>query len=325
MFCYNIWYDENMEIVEMLRRILADAGWSQERLAQELGVPFVTVNRWINEKARPRQGNIEAIRRLYLSISGGEALDEGALRELEREALTCRLGVGELIENDELLRRFTLYSTYHTDAIEGSTMTLADVEKILDDRDKVLANKTAREQLEARNHRSALYFLLDELHDKGEDFVWTVDLILNIHLRLMNSIISNAGQLRRHGVMILGSKAVLAEVDEISDKLEELVWRLNVWAGDSSDWHRGDLFDWMAQTHASFEQIHPFSDGNGRVGRLILDVQALKEGLLPPLVMKERKKAYYKFLERAQREGDYRPLREFLIESIVTTKDVLEL
>lgn len=301
----------------MLRRILADAGWSQERLARELGVPFVTVNRWLNGRTRPREANIEAIRRLYLSIAGEGVIDRRELEELEREALGCCLGVDELIGNEELLRRFTLHSTYHTDAIEGSTMTLADVREVLGDNDRVLANKTAREQLEAKNHRSALYFLLDELHDRGEEFVWTVDLILNTHLRLMNSIISNAGQVRKHGVIILGSRTVLAEVAEVPQRLEDLVKKLN----ERSD----DLFGQMARTHADFEQIHPFSDGNGRVGRLILDIQALMAGILPPLVLRERKKAYYKYLELAQRQGKYEDLRYFLAESVVIAKDTLEL
>lgn len=301
----------------MLRQILADAGWSQEQLARELGVPFVTVNRWLNGKTKPRNRNVEAIRQLYLSIAGGGVVDREAFEELEREALSCNLSVAELVKNDDLLRDFTLHSTYHTDAIEGSTMTFSDVEKVLSDSDKVLANKTAREQLEARNHRAALYYLLDELYSRGEEFAWTVDLILNTHLRLMNSIISDAGQLRRHGVMILGSRAVLAEAEEVPGRLEKLVGELN---GVGKD-----LFGQMAWTHAQFEQIHPFSDGNGRVGRLILDVQALKAGIVPPLVLRERKKAYYKCLEMAQREGDFETLKCFLVESAVIAKEILGL
>lgn len=318
VLCFVITLDimRNMDVVEMLRRIMADAGWSQERLARELGVPFVTVNRWLRRRAMPRRANVEAIERLYLSIVGGGVMDEAAFQELEREALACRLSVGELVRNERLLRSFTIYSTYHTDAIEGSTMTYADVEKVLSDNNRVLANKTAREQFEARNHRAALYFLLDELNDRGEDFTWTVDLILNVHLRLMNAIISNAGRLREHGVMILGSRVVLTEAEEVPGRLEEMVRLLN----EESE----DFFGQLARTHADFEQIHPFSDGNGRVGRLILVVQALKEGIMPPLVLKERKKVYHKYLEVAQREGDYEALKKFLVECVVTAKEVLE-
>lgn len=97
----------------------------------------------------------------------------------------------------------------------------------------------------------------------------------------------------------MGSRVTLANWPKIPDLLEELV------ADIKSD--NSDTIEGIANIHARFEQIHPFSDGNGRTGRLIMLAQALSAGLVPPLVTKERKFAYYKYLELAQTKEEYKP------------------
>lgn len=299
-----------------LRKIADNAGWSRERLAQALGVSLNTVNRWLTGEIAPRENNIEAIDGLYDDIAGRDDVSDKLLADTEKDALSRHIGVKELITNEELLDKVTLYLTYHTNTIEGSTMTLSDVKAVLDDDDKVLANKTAREQTEARNHRTALYYLLDELNSQGKDFKWTKDLILQTHLRLMNTIISNAGMFRRHGVRIVGSYTPLANFESVPQKVEELVEAINKPAENH--------IRRMAWTHSTFEQIHPFSDGNGRTGRLIMFIQALQSELVPPLVVKERKRAYYKYLEKAQTQEKYKQLRLFIAESIVFTDNLIK-
>ena len=63
------------------------------------------------------------------------------------------------------------------------------------------------------------------------------------------------------------------------------------------------------KTHAQFKQIHPFSDGNGRAGRLIMLAKALQLGITPPNVEQKRKVVYYKYLQRAQRVPTTSPER----------------
>jgi Fic family protein len=80
----------------------------------------------------------------------------------------------------------------------------------------------------------------------------------------------------------------------------------------------------MEKTHAEFERIHPFSDGNGRTGRLIIFISALQYGVMPPLVLKEKKHAYYKYLETAQINEKFELLEMFMAESIVATYDLIK-
>jgi Fic family protein len=79
----------------------------------------------------------------------------------------------------------------------------------------------------------------------------------------------------------------------------------------------------MAESHAAFEMIHPFSDGNGRTGRLLILAQALHAGIAPPIIPKERKQAYYKYLELAQVHENVSPLEMFIAESVINSKEIL--
>jgi Fic family protein len=246
---------------------------------------------------------------MYWSIVGRTEVEPQYLSQIKQAAKQKHLNANTLVRDEFLLEKLTLFLTYHTNTIEGSTMTLDDVRTVLDDDDRVLSNKTAREQAEARNHRSALYYLIEQLHLAGKKFQWTEDLVLNIHLRLMNSIVSNAGQYRNHGVRIRGAKVVLANYLKIPKLMDQLLEQLNQPAKDQ--------VGQMAEVHARFEQIHPFSDGNGRTGRLVMLGQALQHNLVPPLIVKERRHAYYKYLEIAQTEEYYDLLGLFIAESML--------
>ena len=193
-------------------------------------------------------------------------------------------------------------------------MTLSDVGDVIFDH-KVLSNRSAVEQAEARNHQAALYWLLDELVRKGKDFVIDESFIRGIHLRLMNGIISDAGEYRNHSVRIVGSRTTVANWLSIPKQLDELTAETQVVSTD--------IVAAIAATHARFESIHPFSDGNGRTGRLIMLAQALAHGIVPPVIVKERKHAYYKYLEFAQTKQYFAPLELHVAEAIQFTEELL--
>jgi Fic family protein/DNA-binding XRE family transcriptional regulator len=303
-----------MNYQDRLKLIIKASGWSQEQLASQLGVTFVTLNSWINGRSMPRAKALVRIEKLYFDSVGTEVVDSSVLAKLKEQAQHTKITSKGLIGNRDLLDKLTLYLTYHTNTIEGSTMTLSDVEDVIFD-NKVLSNRTAIEQAEARNHQATLHWLIDLLNQSHKSLI-SEELILGIHLRLMNGIISDAGKYRNHAVRIMGSRVILANYL----KVPELVRGLG---GSVSVEH--DLISKLARTHARFEQIHPFSDGNGRAGRLIMLVQALSESKVPPLVRKERKFAYYKALEIAQTKDIYEPLELFIAEAMIFSNDLLSL
>lgn len=303
-----------MNYHNQLKSIIKASGWSQEKLAQNLGVSFATLNSWLNNRSAPRSKAQLNIEKLYVTIVGVDQVELATLHAVKQDAIKQISSAESISKNKDALDKLTLYLTYHTNTIEGSTMTLSDVEDVIFE-SKVLTNRTAVEQSEARNHQAALYWLISELTDRGNSFNFSEDLVKNIHLRLMNGITGDAGVYRKHAVRIMGTSVVLANWTKVPDLVDDLTEQLNQ--------PTEDAIKLLAFTHAKFEQIHPFSDGNGRTGRLIMLAQALKLGLMPPLVVKERKYAYYKYLELAQTKEVYEPLELFIAESIIFTDKLL--
>ncbi|HSX01951.1 MAG TPA: Fic family protein [Candidatus Saccharimonadia bacterium] len=298
-----------------LTSILKASGWSQEQLARALGVSFPTLNSWINGRSEPRTRAVARVQALYLEIVGADNLDLSKLDQTKTEAAKLKLTAKDLLKNTPQLDKLTLHLTYHTNTIEGSTMTLVDVEEVIFEH-KVLTNRTAIEQTEARNHQAALYWLIEQLVEQQDGFHITEALILGLHLRLMNGIIGDAGRYRSHAVRIMGANVPLANHMKVPSLVAQLA--------DDAQKPQTDMVQALAATHASFEKIHPFSDGNGRTGRLIMLAQALHAGLVPPLVAKERKQAYYKYLEAAQLREIPGPLELFVAESMRYTDTLLK-
>ena len=298
-----------------LKQILSATGWSQETLASKLGISFVTLNSWVNQKSEPRNTAKDNIDLIYADVIGQDSIDPNYLASLKKQAINHKYTAKKLVENKPILEKITTSLTYHNNATEGSTMTEKDVEAVVFEK-QTLRNRTTTEQREAINHQVALYFLLDELISGGKDFKITPDLIKATHLRMMNGIISDAGYWRNHAVRIRGGHVPLANFIKIPELIKNWCNTVNA--------ETTDKIGLLASSHAKFEQIHPFSDGNGRTGRLLLFILALKLNLVPPILQKERHLAYYKYLELAQLREITDPLEAFIAEAIISTAELLE-
>lgn len=298
-----------------LQKILSATGWSQEFLASKLETSFVTLNSWINGKSEPRDSAKQKIDLVYTEVLGSDSIDMGYLLQQKKRATAKKYSAKKLIADRKLLEKITTSLTYHSNGTEGSTMTEKDVADVIYE-NKTLRGRTALEQREAINHQTALYFLLDELVNAGDDFIITPELIKATHLRMMNGIVSDAGYYRSHGVRIMGSKVPLANFI----KIPELI---NSWCNTVNE-ETEDKIGLLARSHVEFERIHPFSDGNGRTGRLMLFILALKLKIVPPILKKERRYAYYKYLELAQTSEQTDPLELLIAESIIDVAEELE-
>ncbi|MFN0062970.1 MAG: Fic family protein [Myxococcaceae bacterium] len=293
---------------ELLGKILSVSGLTQSALADELGVSFATLNSWVNGKSAPRRKASQAIEAAFVRFVGGSWLERGQLESLINSVESVKLDPKRLFEDRRIIERLTVEMTYHSDAIEGSTMTLSDTKAVLIDR-RVLSNRTLIEQLEAKNHQAALEWLLEGLLEP--DFAITEDVVLGLHLRLMNGILGRAGVYRSHAVRIAGTRVVVANPLRVPALVRTLCGGQDL--RDLSAVRR------MAYHHATFEKIHPFEDGNGRVGRLILLALALQENQIPPILQRERRAVYYAALELAQVKEDFAPLEQFIAESMRST------
>ncbi len=306
-----------MTIIEKLKLIKDLSGLTQEKLAKELGVSFATFNSWINAKSRPRRKSEEDINNLFFSYTGQKKEIEDPLKA-KKEIILYKAGkyknvLNEIVKNPDIYNQFLLALTYHTNKLEGSTLTENETEAILFN-NIALSNRSIVEQLEVKNHQTALNYLFTQV--SSPSFKISEEFVLKLHGILMNSIRDDAGLFRRHAVRIVGSNVPTANYLRISQLIKELIKDINL--------KEKDIITHISNVHSRFEKIHPFSDGNGRIGRLIMVAMLLKNGL-PPAVVKQQKRALYNSsLRRSQLKDDFTSLENFICDSIISGFLILE-
>ena len=305
-----------MTIKQKLETIQKRTGLTQTKLAGKFGVSFVAFNSWWTEKSIPRPKMLAAIEELFLEVTGQKIIPADRLaarkRMLNQKSSERESVIDEILSNPDIRDQFILKLTYHSNSIEGSTLTEMDTAAILFD-NVALPDKSLTEQLEAKNHQAALNYLFDRIVGKNKV---NEDLILKLHSILMNGIRPDAGLYRRHAVRIIGVNLPTANHLRVPNLMSSLI----IEVGKKNN----DIIGLSADIHSRFEQIHPFSDGNGRVGRLLMNAMLLKSNLAPAVIRQEQKQLYYTYLYKAQTKGDLSQLENFICDAITDGFKILE-
>ncbi|OGZ65206.1 MAG: hypothetical protein A2998_01125 [Candidatus Staskawiczbacteria bacterium RIFCSPLOWO2_01_FULL_37_25b] len=291
-------------------------GLTQTKLADKLGVSFAAFNSWWTEKSTPRPGAQAAIEELYLEVTGQKLITAEELapkkQKLTERAEKHKSIVDEIINNPDIRDQFILKLTYHSNSIEGSTLDEPETAAVIFD-NVALPNKSLTEQLEAKNHQTALNYLFDYVSKKEKI---NEDLVFKLHGMLMNGVRPDAGVYRSHGVRITGVDLPTANYLSVPKLMSEVI--------NEASKQADDFVAQSASVHSKFEQIHPFSDGNGRVGRLLMTAMLLKGNLAPAIIRQEQKRLYYTYLYKAQTKNDDSQLEDFLCNAITEGFDILE-
>lgn len=185
--------------------------------------------------------------------------------------------------------------TFHSNRIEGSSLTLDDVSLAVDH--GISPNsKPLADVLEARSHSNLAerLFRRPEPIDIGHLLRWHKELFQQTKPEV-------AGQLRHYEVRVRGSSFRPPAALEVRPMLLELL-RWN--ARHTSRLHTVER---AAEFHVRFEKIHPFGDGNGRIGRLVSNVILVTRGYPPFIVEVRSRRGYLRALERVEEEGRNRP------------------
>lgn len=201
------------------------------------------------------------------------------INELKEKIKTLRpFSMGEL---ERLREEFAIEYTYDSNAIEGSPLTLEETALVLKE-NITIAEKPLNFHLSAIGHKDAYYYIEQLIKEKKE---LSENEILNIHSLVLMDRPEDKGKYRNIPVRILNTEATVAPPYLIKPKMEELV-----------DWYRhSDLeqIEKIALFHLKFETIHPFIDGNGRTGRLILNFELMKNGYVPINIKYKDRRKYY--------------------------------
>jgi Fic family protein len=193
-----------------------------------------------------------------------------------------------------------LMLTYHSNAIEGNTLSLAETQMVLE-YGVTVDGHPLREFLEATNHAEAF----DALNKLANNQI-TTDTVLSLHRLVMDKIDECAGELRTIQVYIRGATFTPPPARYVPQYLQQWVRWLT-----SDNALQYEPVTRAAIAHHDFEALHPFTDGNGRVGRLLLNLMLMQEGYPPALVLREWRSRYIQALQAAHL-GDHVPLIDLI-------------
>lgn len=176
---------------------------------------------------------------------------------------------------------FVSRATYHSNAIEGNTLTLAETYAIQWNDSSMRVTATARELYEAINLKYALTVAMEDSEPELRE---------SLVKRVAREVSRNVGELddyRRTQVMIRGAEHVPPSPQQVRPMMMELVYAYNL------DVRNGrDAFEREAEFHIRYERIHPFEDGNGRTGRILLQRGLMLSGIAPAVISRDSRAEY---------------------------------
>ncbi len=184
-------------------------------------------------------------------------------------------------EIKRLMEEFTVEYTYNSNAIEGNTLTLRETDMVL--RGLTIAQKPLKDHMEAVGHKEAFEFIQDLIKDQVP---LLESIIKQIHYLVLADKKDDRGVYRRVPVRIMGAKHEPVQPYLIQPKMEQLL--------ESYINSTEHIIPRLARFHIEFEGIHPFIDGNGRTGRLLVNMELMKAGYPPIDIKFSDRVAYYK-------------------------------
>ncbi len=202
------------------------------------------------------------------------------LQELKSEYDSLRGGRASLlalIDEAEIAE-----SVYNSNAIENSTLSLSDTEKILLEME-VSKDLSVREVFEAKNLARVYNFT----RSKSDTTPITLELMLLLHQMLLGGINDNiAGRFRKIGEYVRVGSHIAPAPEHVETMLTSAIH-------EHSSNINSFFLDIIAKFHLDFETIHPFCDGNGRIGRVLINYQLEKAGFPPVIIRDKEKQKYY--------------------------------
>ncbi len=187
--------------------------------------------------------------------------------------------------------------TYHSNAIEGNTLSLRETQLVIA-HGMTVGGHSLREHLEATNHAQAFAYLTALVEQRTP---LSIEVIRTLNGMVIDKLIDSPGQFRRGPVTIRGARVQPPQATRVAPLMDEWI-----------TWITGEGLTYptvvrAAIAHQGFEAVHPFRDGNGRTGRLLMNLMLMQDGYPPALLLQEWRLAYLEALAVAD-TGRYGPL-----------------
>jgi Fic family protein len=213
--------------------------------------------------------------------------------------------------SEEQLQRlksyFDIEFTYNSNAIEGNTLSFSETKLVVNE-GLTIGGKTLSEHLEAINHKEAIDFI-EEL---SKQQTITLKDIKDLHYLILKNIDNkNAGAFRDIEVGVRKSDGKIHKFCEplkVPEKMQQFVEEFNKYTND--------VITQAAKLHLEFVTIHPFSDGNGRCARLLMNLKLLQNGYPLTIIQVKDRVEYIQAIEQFQQSGDDAIFVEFIAKKI---------
>ena len=196
-------------------------------------------------------------------------------------------------EVERLREEFMVEFTYNSNAIEGNTLTLKETAMALEG--MTIDQKPLKDHLEAVGHRDAFLYVQDIA---TKDMPISENVIKNIHSLVLINRPEDKGTYRRIPVRIMGAYTEPLQPYMVQPAMEGLIIENN------KRTETMNIIERIARFHLEFEGIHPFIDGNGRTGRLVLNLDLIRNGYPPINVKFTDRKRYYDAFDAYYRDND---------------------
>lgn len=242
-----------------------------------------------------------------------------------RELHSNLVGLPSPAEASDIWRGIWVEETHNSTAIEGNTLLLGQVERLLED-GVAVGNKELTEYLEVKGYSEAAEWVYQQATNpaggSSDRPVLTLQEVRSVHSKIMSRVWAEAphpharddegpGSFRKHEILAFprGMKPVSWPL---------VPAELNTWLENINQLREedGNFIERLAAAHCRFEQIHPFLDGNGRTGRLALNLVLVRFGYPPVIIYKRDRKKYLRALHYAD-NGEPGPLGEIIARALL--------
>ena len=266
------------------------------------------------------EGKVDGVIRkgkLYMIPENAEKPKDGRFSKSniidEIEEKRAKLNSMRPLTNGELNRlrqEFMVEFTYHSNAIEGNTLTLQETAIVLEG--MTVDQKPLKDHLEAVGHRDAFLYVRE---------IATKDIPLNeatikaIHSLVLMNQPEDKGVYRRIPVRIMGAFTEPVQPYLIEPRMTDLLVK------NEERKETMSIIERIALFHLEFEGIHPFVDGNGRTGRLILNLELIRNGYPAINVKFSDRKRYYNAFDSFYRDNNAEPMIQLVAEYVSARYD----
>ena len=253
-----------------------------------------------------RKGKLYMVPETALKPLDGRRSKNNVIMEVdykkEKLAAMRPLTAGEV---ERLRDEFMIEFTYNSNAIEGNTLTLKETAMALEG--MTIDKKPLKDHLEAVGHRDAFLYVQDIAK---KDMPLSESVIKTIHALVLMKRPEDKGVYRRIPVRIMGAFTEPVQPYLIEPKMAELLATDNERKGVLHDIER------VARFHLEFEGIHPFIDGNGRTGRLLMNLELIKCGYPPINVKFADRKRYYDAFDAYYKDSNPNKMIDMVAEYV---------